>query len=309
MGNTLQNKAKLFNVFDQGTEDAAIAALNYAHVESPTTLGEFINHKDPTTKSTPLIVSTKRGHRRVVERLLELGARPEGLPENYSLIHIAAEYGHVDLLEYFYAISDPAIFVSIGGIDKMSPIYAAAINNKAPAVRFFLHVVRADPNAVGSILSGATPLFIAAQKGYLDVVYALVFGGANYNLPWRSGATPLLIASQNGHSGIVEYLLKQSGIDINHHRMDGSSALMLAASQGHDAVVRLLIEHGADLDLQNRNGQTAVLLAAANNHDGSVRLLLDNGADVNLADKDGITPAGAALANNHSRIYQLLQGF
>jgi ankyrin repeat protein len=51
--------------------------------------------------------------------------------------------------------------------------------------------------------SGATPLYVAAYSGHLDVVRHLVEVGADKDHPQNSGETPLYIAAQNGHVDVV----------------------------------------------------------------------------------------------------------
>ena len=46
-----------------------------------------------------------------------------------------------------------------------------------------------------AVNSGATPLFIAAENGYLDVVRHLVQVGADKDQAQSEGATPLFIAA------------------------------------------------------------------------------------------------------------------
>ena len=46
---------------------------------------------------------------------------------------------------------------------------------------------------------GATPLFVAAQKGHESVVAALLAAGADKNAARQNGATPLHFAAENGH--------------------------------------------------------------------------------------------------------------
>lgn len=54
---------------------------------------------------------------------------------------------------------------------------------------------------------GDTPLYIAAQMGYIEIVNALITAGANVDQADNCGETPLYIAAQNGHNDIVKTLL------------------------------------------------------------------------------------------------------
>ena len=53
----------------------------------------------------------------------------------------------------------------------------------------------------------ATPLFLAAKRGDLDIVKLLVEAGADLN--YRGGPfneTPIMVSAHEGHEEIVEYL-------------------------------------------------------------------------------------------------------
>ena len=52
-------------------------------------------------------------------------------------------------------------------------------------------------------IKGATPLFIAAQNGHLDVVRHLVEVGADKDKARDTGATPLFIAAEKSHLDVV----------------------------------------------------------------------------------------------------------
>ena len=56
--------------------------------------------------------------------------------------------------------------------------------------------------------SGATPLYIAAENGHLDVVRHLVEVGADKDQANIQGATPLYIAAQKGHLDVVRHLVE-----------------------------------------------------------------------------------------------------
>ena len=54
----------------------------------------------------------------------------------------------------------------------------------------------------------ATPLFIAAQLGFVEVVKALLQGKASVDKPKDDcGTTPLFIAAQNGELDVVKALI------------------------------------------------------------------------------------------------------
>ena len=97
-------------------------------------------------------------------------------------------------------------------------------------------------------LAGLTPLMEAARAGSVEVVEALLTGGANVNASEATG---------------------------------GQTALMWAAAEKHPEVVRALIGRGADIRARSKEGFTALLFAAQQGDLSSAKLLLDAGADVN----------------------------
>jgi ankyrin repeat protein len=46
--------------------------------------------------------------------------------------------------------------------------------------------------------NGATPVFVAAQNGHVDVLALLAEQGCNLSMPMNDGATPVFIAAQQG---------------------------------------------------------------------------------------------------------------
>jgi ankyrin repeat protein len=64
------------------------------------------------------------------------------------------------------------------------------------------------------IRDGDTPLFIASQYGYKDVVEFLVDNGADVNKMNNDGKTPLMVASQNQHKDVVEVLVKKVAKEV-----------------------------------------------------------------------------------------------
>ena len=133
-------------------------------------------------------------------------------------------------------------------------------------------------------------LFIAAHRGYVDVVRSLMKKGANMDRTISHGRTTLYIASEKGHLEFVEVLI-EGGADINKANNDGYTPLYMASQQGHVEVVRALLEIGADVNQASSNdGCTPLFIASQQGHVEVVRALLDRGADINQASNAGATP-------------------
>ena len=76
----------------------------------------------------------------------------------------------------------------------------------------------------------ATPLYIAAQNGHLDVVHHLVEVGADKDQAKNQGATPVHIAGQNGHLDVVHHLV-EVGADKDQADNQGGNATVHCSSE------------------------------------------------------------------------------
>ena len=75
-----------------------------------------------------------------------------------------------------------------------------------------------------------------------------------------SGQTPLFIACDLGFLEIVQCLL-ESKADINKANLKGDTPLFMAAQRSHLGVVRCLLDHGADDTLPNKEGKVPIAVA------------------------------------------------
>jgi ankyrin repeat protein len=107
--------------------------------------------------------------------------------------------------------------------------------------------------------------------------------------------TPLILAAQMGYTEIVDLLLKKGAVINARDRINGSplsrgnSALIQAARNNHLDVVRLLVAQARkpDVKLQNTNGKTAFWFAVENENLEMVKFLYSNGSKINLPDNSG----------------------
>ena len=134
------------------------------------------------------------------------------------------------------------------------------------------------------------------------------------NMPRRrDGATPLIIASQEGYKEIVEYLLG-AGANVN-----GANATLGTVPLGyaimsdeagtaqHDSIVHTLLDAGANVNAVTKGGSTPLMVAAEEGKDNIVRALLDKGANVNATTTEGESPLMLAKKGNHKEIIDMLE--
>jgi ankyrin repeat protein len=174
----------------------------------------------------------------------------------------------------------------------------------------------------------------------LNVVNALLHGGADHNAKGRNERTALLLAIEEEHQAIADVLLSQPNIDLKAETLQGMTPLMVAVWHQQEPTVRTLLKLGADVNhqdkegdtavhgaafygntkilylllnakanpnLQNRLGGTALMWAASYGHDEIVGMLLSKGADAKIRDVDGVTAAGWAAKNGRSNLEILLR--
>ncbi len=118
--------------------------------------------------------------------------------------------------------------------------------------------------------SGNSDLHYAAAYGWRHCVEALVEAGADLNAANEWKLTATAAAVRRGHRGIVEYLLRQPGVDVNARDDDGRSillALLADADAGQDMplsqgtfeeVADLVENRGADVKMADNLGKNAL---------------------------------------------------
>ncbi|XP_037344808.2 BRCA1-associated RING domain protein 1 [Pungitius pungitius] len=101
---------------------------------------------------------------------------------------------------------------------------------------------------------GETPLHLAAIKGDVEAVNALLDQGADPNLKDNAGWTPLHEACNLGHLVVVEVLVSRGAL-LNTPGYENDSPLHDAVRNGHPAIVKLLLRLGASRHVLNQHGK------------------------------------------------------
>lgn len=144
-----------------------------------------------------------------------------------------------------------------------------------------IYLIAGGVDVNGRIENGGTPLHVAANKNYPEIVTALLEAGANVNVRDDDGETPLHRASLNNGTESVSLLVK-AGADIE--AMDNllDSPLHYAAEGNAVGSIAALLDAGARIDSVGYGGRTPLFEAIFWDNPEAVALLLRRGANVNF---------------------------
>jgi ankyrin repeat protein len=103
------------------------------------------------------------------------------------------------------------------------------------------------------------PFLYAGAEGLPEILKLAYDAGADPTITNRFGGTALIPACERGHVEIVEYLLNETTVDVNHVNNLGWTCLLEAiilsdGGERHQEIVRMVIEHGADVNIADKNG-------------------------------------------------------
>ncbi|MBL8415627.1 MAG: ankyrin repeat domain-containing protein [Propionivibrio sp.] len=207
------------------------------------------------------------------------------------------------LPEHFKAISAPAWAFGVGVTpDSSSELIAASQVGQIDMVKALL-AGGALPNAADDL--GQRPLLVAVAAGHAEIVRLLLQSGASPNVKGPQGRTPLGLASAAGNPGIVRLLLR-AGADVDARSDNRATALHEAVRFDHPEIVRILIAAAPDSERYDREGLHPLALAAAQGRLACLQALLDSGIAPDLPDRTGLTALYWARRYNQDLAESLL---
>jgi uncharacterized protein len=238
--------------------------------------------------ATSLVIAIINAHYEFAALLLEAGANPNVVDNEAGM---GALYATVDMhrLAVGHGRPNPKPVGLMSGVDLVRKLLerGADPNRRLKKAIFKRHHTAGD-SALGD---GATPFLRAAKSGDIEMMRALVAGGADPKLTMPNGANALLFAAglgwRNGSPAAPSYdqgsdeeaveairFLLELGFDINGTNEAGDTALHAAISgRGSEAIMAFLVAKGADPEKKNKRGQTPMSLAAAKGNDAITGLL------------------------------------
>jgi ankyrin repeat protein len=178
--------------------------------------------------NTPLYGACERGPLKVAEKLISHGAEIETLNNNGdTTILICCRNGQNEVLHYLLQYVDMEFVNKKAHIDGFNAIMACAEADRASCITVLKDYgvdlsQKTDPD--NKIISGATPLHIAAYYGR--------------------------------NSALTELL--RLGVDPNTRDLNGSTALHIATLQGYGEAIKLLLQAGADSTITDACNNTSL---------------------------------------------------
>lgn len=286
----------------------------------------------------PLVAAATHGHLQVVRLFKEHGI--DEWERRQSLLE-AVRNGHLPVVELLVVPRDINYERNDGsGIGYL----AAAVETGQLAVVAFLLSKGASQFSLKH--RWTSPLHIAAEKGYTEIVRLLVKPGANQQgadlaALDTNGCTPLVLACFRNNSEVAQYLASRMdktdldtrsdnslsallwaifiantplvhkllvrGADPNGKEGDMSSPLRFALRKGLLEIAIDLLEAGASVNDKDTRGWTPLHFAAASPKLlPLVKLFIGKGADINAECQEGLTPVSLAVHSGNTEFVELL---
>lgn len=193
---------------------------------------------------------------------------------------LAAELGYLRIVR---VILKHGANVSLPNIRGETALHFSAYHNHL-AVSKALVKAGADLEAKADYVEGGqwgirhighTPLHVAVNKGFHDLIEALVRAGANVDSVSRSSRTPLYLAAELGRVQAVKVLLRAKANPFVAE--DVASTILAAVFGGHLPVVRELVQRVGVDGCTRDGGVDALLYAATVKHARMIAFLCDAG--------------------------------
>ena len=177
------------------------------------------------TGETPLMAALYRGHRRVVDLMIDQGVILD--------VFAGAAVGRLDAVRT--SVEPSPASINAHAYDGWTPLHLAAFFGQHEVVQWLLnHGAAVDAQSRNSLRN--TALHAALAGGHSDVALLLIDRGSPLDVPDAGGHTPLHIAAESGLIGPVKALLDR-GADPHAVDAEDMTPLSRAAARNHTHVV------------------------------------------------------------------------
>ena len=219
-----------------------------------------------------------------------------------TVLHLAVEYGLVDLASYI--INNIQINIEDKDYLGWTPLHWAAWLNRFEILKL---LIESKANLEAKDVLNATSFYLAAFNGHIEIVKLLLEFKVDMQVKNLNTNAAIHMASYFEHTNVIGIMLNH-GVDINMHTAKRrNTPLHVAAWHGKLKSAQYLLSKGANVNSKQVKGGTPLHRAALNGKLDMVKLLLKAGADINCTDQLNRTPLYCAQKNKHNDIEILLR--
>lgn len=235
------------------------------------------------SQKEPAFEAAKQGNLKALHVYLRKGLDPELRNDDQkTLLHIAAEHGHTDLITWLASTQQLTIEATCN--KGHTPFLAAALAGQ-PLGMAALRDVGANVNAQDK--SGQYAIHLAIESNKRECINYCIQTLDQLEATDNLQITPLLKATQQSKFDTMQWLVNKGG-NINAKSKYGDLAIHHASRMGTLAAVKFCAEiFRQDLEAKSNLSETPLLLAAAGSKLDTMQWLLDQGVRTDAKTKDG----------------------
>ena len=212
---------------------------------------------------SPLHVAAYFGHKDVVQYLVEEGGCKVDSRNRYrnTPLHRAARQGKLEVVQYLVEKkgSNPMLRCHW----KRTPLHSACIHGQLAVVKYLTNIPHVETSSKDALFE-QTPLQLAAECGTVDVVEHMIEHERGTKDLELEPYTLLHLAAYGGKLENVQYLVQKRGYDPMIRDRKNQTPLHSACKRGNLEVVKYLVEDcGVNISCCNNASHVAPLDMAA----------------------------------------------
>jgi ankyrin repeat protein/energy-coupling factor transporter ATP-binding protein EcfA2 len=246
-------------------------------------------------------IASENGHISLLEFLLEKGADANTcIWDNSTPLHLACRQGNKECV---VALLRSSASTNRSNKKGDTPLHEAVRSGNSEIVQILL---RNDADPEVSNKDSDTPLHVACQVNNLTAVSHLMDRNSYMGNRNKNGDSPLDCAIRRGHTTLVKYILKAakaSFVDLNTNR---HTPVHLAANIGDVLMLDYLLQVMPEVNVCTDGGDTPLHIASLHGHADVIGFLLKKGADCNRTNKHGNTALHLASVRGHINVMKTL---
>ena len=224
------------------------------------------------------------------------------LSRGFTPLHIAAVFGHLDLIRELIARgANPALIA----LEGSSVLHQAVYGGNLPVVKYFVEEAKIDVNV--RQYDGCTPIIWAYQRAYSEIITYLRQHGAAIDVHIKGGWSVLTEAIRSGNAELVRAVLDETSPDLADLSVNGIGPLNVACRYAYRSIAELLVGERRRRSFSRQEWNFASCRRRGTQSVGvDPQLFVAKGAEVNAAQPTGTTPLIAAAGRRSPAMTEAL---